>query len=207
MRKIKALACLAACAAVCAVGFSACGGNTSGNSSADSTDSHIYITGETYRNITLQKFFGEDGDTYTLQNDLYAGKAVIIYFWYTGCGPCEEDIPYLGELAQDENYADKVSVVVVHGGGSLRGTALGKLSSGAYYIESYITLNKGWDFYNDITWAIDTEDSQCFTELGGTNSYPVTAMLDSNGVIQYTSQMSFTKATLYEKVDSILALQ
>ncbi|MCD8372725.1 MAG: redoxin family protein [Clostridia bacterium] len=169
---------------------------------------YVYSVGEQYHDFTSQKFFGEDDDTYTLQDDLDDGKIVILNFWYIGCSGCEEELPHFGELATDENYSDKVSVVVIHAGNdSYRNEALTVKKSGNYYIEDYITKDKKWtDFYESVTWTIDTEDTQYFLELGGSNGYPITAILDSDGVIQYMTEGSMSKESLYEEVDKILAM-
>src|SRR5947208_3303788 len=40
----------------------------------------------------------------TRWND-YKGRIVVLNFWATWCGPCKEEIPRLGEMAQ--RYADQ----------------------------------------------------------------------------------------------------
>jgi thiol-disulfide isomerase/thioredoxin len=55
----------------------------------------------------------EDGSDQTLKD--LNGKAVILDFWATYCGPCREEIPHLNQL--QAKYADRLEVIGMHSGG------------------------------------------------------------------------------------------
>jgi thiol-disulfide isomerase/thioredoxin len=55
----------------------------------------------------------EDGTEQTF-NDL-KGKAVILDFWATYCGPCRDEIPHLNQL--QAKYSGNLEVIGMHSGG------------------------------------------------------------------------------------------
>ncbi|MCD7729038.1 MAG: TlpA family protein disulfide reductase [Clostridia bacterium] len=231
MKKLSVLALAAACVLTfTAFGFTACGDDESENSisssisqsssntssdssssSASSTDNSesntteesasevSYEVGDTVSSFTLKKYFGEEDETYTLQDDLDDGKIVILYFWYLGCQPCQEELPEFGEVAAE--YSDEVSLVVIHSSTVPTGSA--------DQLETYVADEKymGWNFwaYDNVSFTLDNSDEQSvYTAMQGTNAYPMTVILNSNGVItaRYTSQID--KATLVSEIESIL---
>ena len=125
----------------------------------------------------------------------YRGKVVIINFWGTWCSGCVAELPYFDAIATD--YKDKAVVVAVH----------------SYHIAdtapAYITANYP---NSDIIFVEDTmviEGEEEITEyvnltLGGDgSSYPMTVVLDENGVILFTK----TGAMTYEMLEEIILRQ
>ncbi len=176
----------------------------------------VYAVGDTFTDFTLKKFFSDEDAEYTLSDDLNDGKVVILNFWYMGCEPCQQEIPYFCALAMDENYADKVSLVIVHAGDSVyhaEDTVTTASGEEMLRIERYVSTDDsgcmGWgDIYECATWCIDTDDeSSIFLAAGGNAAYPVTVILDSNGVVQYQCSGSFHEEDLYREVDNVLNME
>ena len=53
-----------------------------------------------------------DGEELTLSEILKEKQAVVLNFWYTGCGPCKNEFPLL--QAAYEAYSDKIEVITMN---------------------------------------------------------------------------------------------
>ena len=104
----------------------------------------------------------------------YTGKVTVINFWGTWCTPCVQELPHFDAIASE--YKNTVNIYAVH-------STLAK-NTAADYIEQY---------YKDsnMIFVIDakanpsdrTSPDEYFTALGGTDSWPMTLVLDRNGII------------------------
>lgn len=137
---------------------------------------------------------GYTGETFNPANN--NGKVTVINFWGTWCGPCKAELPYFDRIAAE--YADSVTVI-----------AISTVSQGAQSPEEYIAEN-----YKDslILWGrdklIDESDpyggDYYYTLLGGESMYPMTLVLDENGVIVYSDVVPLEYDSLKSIVDSAL---
>ena len=139
-----------------------------------------YHVGEIAPDFTLE-LIGAEG-TYNLYE--HRGKVTIINFWATWCTPCKAELPYFNELTEKH---PEWNVVAIHG--TLAGGSPSK----------YIADNcSDWKltFVQDII-----EDINCktFISLGGTSMWPMTIMLDEEGIVIYNSTASFHN---YEQLES-----
>ena len=115
------------------------------------------------------------------------GKITIINFWGTWCGPCKAELPDFDRIATD--YADEVTVVAIHSD-YLKGTA-----------SEYIGAN----FPNSkMVFGVD-EGEAYYTMLGGEGSYPMTWILDADGVIvaKYVGAVHYEQ--LQEHIEAALS--
>ena len=139
--------------------------------------------------ITLFDENGELGTTFNPAKN--HGKVTVINFWGTWCGPCKAELPYFDRIA--EEYSESVTVLAIHT---------------VYTYENapeYVATN-----YPDskILFGVDTASGSgdyYFKLLGGGDSYPITIVLDENGVIVETVFDSLTYEDLKDIVDSALA--
>lgn len=145
------------------------------------------------------------GDRGTFRLSAHRGKIVLINFWYTTCGPCVEEMPIFDDLA--ERYADVLDVVAIH---SSNITANPATTEGVQkWLDSttFIGKTRIWS-QSRITFAQDYGvrlDSKTYLLLGGKGPYPMTLVVDPDGVIAYVKQGSITAQGLESEIQSILA--
>lgn len=119
------------------------------------------------------------------------GKAVVVNFWGTWCGPCKEELPHFDELATE--YSDEVVFLIIH-------SVSGKKNASAYINEHFpdskmvfaydLPLTKTKDMYFDL--------------LGGSDYYPRTIVLDKDGIITYSYDGKLSYEALKAEIDSAL---
>ncbi len=123
---------------------------------------------------------GQEGETV---NPIKTGKITVINFWGITCGPCIAELPYFHKLA--EEYADSVTVIAVH---NFRRQA----EAAGWVEENYPETN--------IKFTLDYDRNGYFTSLGGTDTWPMTVILDENGVVIYTTPTSVH----YEDLEKVI---
>ncbi len=176
----------------------------------------LYEVGDTVEDFETFQFFKGDNASYQLSDDLAAGKLVVLNFWYISCGGCEAEMPHFGELAQDEAYQDKVSVVIVHSNAEVYGATneITYDNQQMKVLEKYVLYNKSaeevvpkWStFYEDLSWVMDLNGSDSlYLKFGGTGGWPMTAIVDEAGVVRFITFAQVTTEILYEQIDAILA--
>ena len=136
--------------------------------------------------------------TYTL--DLYNGekfnvkdnygKLTVINFWGTWCTPCVAELPHFNRIASE--YEGQLSVVAIH-------SPLDVETGGPYIEDKYpgtkMIIAKdvsvgGKDYY--------------YSLLGGKSSYPMTLILDEDGVILFHIEGGLDYDTLKTYIDFFL---
>ncbi|MCM1306013.1 MAG: redoxin domain-containing protein [Firmicutes bacterium] len=145
-----------------------------------------YEVGDIAPDFTL-KLYNTDGDeTFNLYE--HRGKLAVVNFWTTYCTPCVHEMPYFNELA--EKYADKLSVVAIHG----RATE---------NVQKFIN-KKGWADYT-LSFVQDnlTDDKKPITYnmFGGSGAWPSTVIIDEEGKVLYNSIKSFES---YEELEALI---
>lgn len=128
------------------------------------------------------------GDTFTVDSN--RGKVTVINFWGTWCGPCIAELPHFEEVAKD--YADTVTVVAVHSNYKAPTAA------------EWITKNYP---ETSILFAQDPDDGMngaYYTALGGEGDFPMTIIVDAEGVITFTRRGSLTHDELVAAVEDAL---
>lgn len=117
-----------------------------------------------------------DGRTFHLQD--FRGNVIFINLWATYCGPCVEELPYFNALA-GEHDGDAV-ILAVH-------NSMSKDDIPAYLAD------KGWD---NLYFALDTEDKLVWNIVGGGSAMPQTIVLDRSGKVIYNQVGSVTPELL-----------
>lgn len=135
---------------------------------------------------TLERY-GDDGVFSVSAN---RGKITVINFWATWCTPCVAEIPYFEQLAKDYS---QIEVVAVHG-----------ISSDD--VQAFIDAK--WNghtmtFVQDVI-SDDGMTSEFYTALGGSGTWPMTVILDPEGVITFSRQGKITYELLQEQIEILL---
>lgn len=139
--------------------------------------------------FTVAVYGGEEGEEYTVTDT--RGKVTVLNFWYTTCTPCVAEMPHFARIA--EEYGDSISVVAIHS------TAVTE------DVDEFLST-MGWNEYN-IMFAQDHgtfAESETYLMLGGKRTFPMTLILDEEGVIAYRVQGSITYETLKTEIDKLV---
>ena len=130
----------------------------------------------------------DGSDTVNIKD--YRGKVVVINFWGTWCGPCKAELPHFNDVANE--YEGRVVVLTLH-------TSYG--NDPVVYVEENFPDSK-------IVWAYDVAlddfSDEYYTALSGKGSYPMTIILDEDGVITFVREGSLTHEELVDEVESAL---
>jgi ferredoxin len=129
------------------------------------------------------------GSDETVSVEDYRGKVTIVNFWYIFCGSCVKELQTEFPLIKEE-YGDRVEILAVHSYEEYNSDIP------AFIEESF----PGADF----TFCRDTEGEAYFHMLGGSQAWPVTVVLDQEGVIVTSIMGSTTYEELKEIIDGIL---
>lgn len=116
------------------------------------------------------------------------GKVTVINFWGTWCPYCIYELPDFDRVASE--YEDSVSIIAIHSSGDTEG-------------KEYVRKNHPDTkiiFVND-----PTDRDVYYAELGGTRYFPMTVILDEEGVIAYTHVGAMSYEVLTAKINEILA--
>ena len=135
---------------------------------------------------------GYTGETFNPAKN--TGKITVINFWGTWCGPCKAELPYFDQIARE--YVDTVTVI-----------AVSTVSQAAQSPEDYIAQNFA---DSPIIWGRDVKAEgdpygadYYYSLLGGMDTYPMTVVLDQNGVIVYSDVVPLEYEELKEIIESI----
>ncbi len=135
--------------------------------------------------------------TFTLSE--HRGKIIVINFWATWCGGCVAELPDF-ERVQEE-YADEVEIIAVHSADVQEDVV--------NYIERQIDANDGTRTWSDwsLTFVQDSGDvlaSETYDLLGGSSGYPMTVIVDREGVIRFSREGSVSYNTLNSTIKLLL---
>jgi len=100
------------------------------------------------------------------------GRAVVLNFWYTTCGPCLEELPYFYDAAKE--YGDKLTVVAIH-------VEFPHLNGAA--VTEFIQNDSGHPEWNDGTMLIGWDTGTYCQTLFNIQACPVTVVINADGVI------------------------
>ena len=120
-------------------------------------------------------------------NPVETGKVTVINFWGTWCSGCVKELPYFDQIATE--YKDTVTVIAIH-------TDMMQNTAPAYIEEHYPS--------SDIVFAKDTSGEGYYTALGGRGAYPITIVIDEEGIIHYSVLTAMTYEDLKEMVEDTL---
>ncbi len=103
------------------------------------------------------------GEKYTLSEVLKEKKVVLLNFWYTTCGPCANEVPYMEEVYKE--YKDKGEIIAVNN----------------YPSDNNTTIQSFKDQYQ-LTFPM-AQAPTAWSNTFGIEGYPTTFVIDRYGVI------------------------
>lgn len=146
--------------------------------------------GDTIIDYELRLF--EEGETLKI-SDL-RGKTVVINFWGTWCSGCKKELPDFSRVAAE--YKDKdVVIIAIH-------TTLEDGDPYEYVDANFPTTDMIFAF--DDLLDESTNADKYYTALGGKGAYPMTFIVDSEGVITYSTMKEMTYDDLKAEVEAAL---
>ncbi|MDE5942703.1 MAG: 4Fe-4S binding protein [Clostridia bacterium] len=134
----------------------------------------------TFTTVYNSKGAGEGDDKITEINTAEVtaqGKVLVLNYWYTSCGPCVAELPAFNRVR--EEFGDDVMIVALHAAGFVSNSEIQK------FIDT--TKNDGVNFWSEysLVYALDT-DNVSYKALGGSSIYPMTIIVDMDGVVSFT---------------------
>ncbi|MEK9199684.1 TlpA family protein disulfide reductase [Ureibacillus sp. FSL E2-3493] len=114
----------------------------------------------------------------------YRGKVLIINFWASWCGPCQQEAPHL--KAFYDNMPDNVELLAIN----ITSSEIRK------NIEKFIDL---YDLKFPIFLDLDKSLEKSFKVL----TYPTTIIVDANGILKYTIKGPINEKQLKKLVTNL----
>lgn len=177
--------------ALFAMPLSSCDGEGNGNDNSDSAGDGANKELPAYGNVLGKRCIATDlelisGDG-TVNIKDYLDKVVVINFWGTWCGPCKSELPHFSEVA--EEYKDEVVILTVH-------SNYGIENAEAYILENFSD--------SKMIFAMDKASDGYYRALNpGQTSYPITIVLDKDGVISYKMGGAISKNALVSEIEKV----
>lgn len=141
---------------------------------------------------------GLTGETFNPAKN--TGKLTVVNFWGTWCAGCIKELPYFDMIASE--YKEKVTVIAVH--------TVDDFDTAPDYLANPNIKPEGKESFigSDMLFACDSKSDPedryspdlYFTSLGGSDAYPITIVIDENGVIV----KSIMDATTYDELKAVI---
>lgn len=123
-----------------------------------------YTVGSVMHNFTLHDV---DGTAYTLSEVLREKRALVLNFWYIGCGPCRTEFPLLD--AGYNNYKDKIALLsITETDGNTKDAVISYAREGGLSIP-----------------MVSVEEKIGLQSMFGVTDVPTTVVIDAEGVVSY----------------------
>ncbi len=141
--------------------------------------------------LELECYNNETG-SYNLEEN--RGRVTVINFWGTWCAPCKEELPHFDAVARE--YADRgVSVMLVHSG---------FISGGDEHPRDYIPEQYPDTPMISVQDIDDGADGEYYAALGGRDTFPMTLIVDGDGVITFIRHGKLSHEELVAAVEDAL---
>ncbi len=120
------------------------------------------------------------------------GKITVINFWYTTCQPCLEELPHFEDVYRE--YTDS--------GVAIDMIAICSADDGEDEI-AFCIIEHGFEDYTMKFGHNNTGESYYFA-MGGKGQYPMTVVVDANGIIVARSEAKMEKSELVAAIEKAL---
>ena len=139
------------------------------------------------------KFTTTDGKVFQLSEVLKEKKAVLINFWYSTCGPCVNEFPYMQSAY--EKYQDDIAIIALNNypSDTLQDVKDFKESMGLTFdvAKDYTSLGSAFNITGYPTSImVDRYGTICLIEVGGlTSEKPFVAVFDHFSSVTYEQKL------------------
>lgn len=150
--------------------------------------------GEDCPSFSLQTYSYDSNGNVDLTDAIFnisehKGEVVVVNFWQTWCGPCVAELPHFNRFKQEH---PEVTIVALH-------DEIVRIPVDDFIANTF--PNFEILFLQDQTNIVTQQTT--YTMLGGKDAWPMTVIIDKQGVVQHIIQGSIT----YDKLcDNILPL-
>ncbi|MGN1103740.1 MAG: 4Fe-4S binding protein, partial [Candidatus Coproplasma sp.] len=151
----------------------------------------VYGVGDLCPWFSLNTYTSAGGEAGVVTLDDCLGKVTIFNFWYTDCDPCKAELPEFNEVYKD--LSEEINMYAIHNSSNPKGGVQNWLDRNAD--KNGLT----WSKY-DLRFAHDTEDVNLYGMLSGRTAYPMTVVLNSQGVICRIIQGKCSEETLRQAI-------
>lgn len=128
-------------------------------------------------------------DTFSvLQN---RGRITVINFWFTTCNPCLDELPHFDSVYKE--FSDYIDVIAID--------EASEYARNPQKVEDFVA--EKFASYS-IMFGHDNVNSNYFNALGGKDTFPMTVIVDQDGVITYNSTAALTEAALRAEIVKLL---
>lgn len=134
----------------------------------------VYGVGDLCPVFTLDRYNAEEGAKFSIAES--RGKVTVLNFWYTDCDPCKAELPEFEEIYK--SYNGRINMVAIHSA-----TAASPEEVRVFLDTQSDGLGTRWGDYT-LWYAQDTTALNTYRMLGGRGVWPVTVVLDKDGVIR-----------------------
>ena len=144
--------------------------------------------------VANEGVFGFAEEDYNLRE--HNGKVRVINFWATWCSACKHELPYFNEFAVAYPEVEVIAIC----GASGSDTVVQKWMNN----EKEDAQAKGWTDYVLTFGYYDDNEQLLYDNLGGTGFWPMTIIVDEEGVIRYSAEVEMDFAKLEAEVLPLL---
>ncbi|MBO5736921.1 MAG: TlpA family protein disulfide reductase, partial [Clostridia bacterium] len=124
------------------------------------------------------------------------GKVRVINFWATWCSACKHELPYFNDFAV---AYPEVEVIAICGASGSDAVVHKWMNN-----EKEDAQTKGWTDFVLTFGFYDDNDQMLYDNLGGTGFWPMTIIVDEDGVIRYSAEVEMDFAKLEAEVLPLL---
>lgn len=144
------------------------------NAVAAAQSGKVFKEGDACPLFVLDRYNAEDGAKFSVLES--RGKVTVINYWYTDCDPCKAELPEFEEIYK--SYNGGINMVAVHSA-----TAAAPNEVRSFLDTRSDEFGKRWGDYT-LWYAQDTTSLNTYKMLGGRGVWPITVILDKDGVIR-----------------------
>lgn len=165
-----------------------------------------YITGQTVADFTVTD---TDGNTHTLSDYTNAGKWVVLDFFFTTCGPCQQTAPVFNELHQKYgcNTGDLICLTINNGNDNNAAVVQFENTHGGNFAHSPAVSNEGGGTEVNTAFNPSAYPTYCLVgadmKLKASDIWPISSVADFETVFTSNGFSPTAMACPFSSVEEI----